>query len=174
MSNNTNQHLLSNILIIVVVIVALMLVFVLIYNTLAGRDISISPEMEQQAMSQTTPVGRIRFDSAADLTPAPQQNTATGETGNDSNEAAPGVDGQAVYDRQCIACHGTGLPAVPQLGAADDWSSRIALGIEVLYDRAINGYTGDSGMAMPAKGGNAALSDDEVRAAVDYMVNNSR
>ena len=46
----------------------------------------------------------------------------------------------------------------------------IKKGIDVLYASAINGYTGELGM-MPAKGGNPALSDEEVKAAVDYIIN---
>jgi cytochrome c5 len=49
------------------------------------------------------------------------------------------------------------------------WEKRIAQGKEVLYKHAIGGYTGSAGM-MPAKGGNASLKDEEVKAAVDYMV----
>ena len=48
------------------------------------------------------------------------------------------------------------------------------MGTALLYERAINGFTGASGMAMPAKGGNATLSDDQVKAAVDYMVSSSQ
>ena len=55
------------------------------------------------------------------------------------------------------------------LGNKEQWAKRIAQGNDTLYKHAIGGYTGDAGM-MPAKGGNASLSDDEVKAAVDHMV----
>ena len=174
MPSQTNQYLLSNIIIIADVLAALILVFVLIYNTLVESDKSISPEMERRAMSLTSPVGRLRTDSPVAVPSAPEESATIGDTANNSNEPTPGIDGQAIYQRVCFACHGTGLPTVPQLGAADDWSNRIAQGNDVLYERAISGYTGDSGMVMPARGGNPALTDDEVRAAVDYLVSNSR
>ena len=58
------------------------------------------------------------------------------------------------------------------LGDADAWTARIAQGMDVLKDHAINGYTGELGY-MPAKGGRVDLSDEEVAAAVEYMVEES-
>jgi cytochrome c5 len=57
----------------------------------------------------------------------------------------------------------------PKLGSADDWAPRIEKGIETLYDHAINGFN-----MMPAKGGRADLSDDDIKAAVDFMVSNAK
>ena len=62
---------------------------------------------------------------------------------------------------------------IPQTGDAVAWSPRIEKGVDVLYANAINGYTGEMGM-MPAKGGNPALSDDEVKAAVDYIISETK
>ena len=57
-------------------------------------------------------------------------------------------------------------------GNKDDWGPRIAQGKDTLYKHALEGFTGQKGM-MPARGGNAALTDDEVKAAVDFMVSKS-
>jgi len=83
------------------------------------------------------------------------------------------VDGQKVYQASCIACHGAGIAGAPKVGNAAAWTSRIEAGADSLYANAINGFQGSSGV-MPGKGGNAALSDDEVKAAVDYMVSQSQ
>lgn len=79
------------------------------------------------------------------------------------------ADGKKVHDTACMACHATGVAGAPKTGDKGAWTARIAQGANVLHDHAIKGYQGKAGV-MPAKGGNAALSDDEVRAAVDYMV----
>ena len=84
--------------------------------------------------------------------------------------AAPAAaDGKKVYDSACTACHTAGIAGAPKSGDKAAWAPRIAQGINVLHDHAIKGFQGKAGV-MPAKGGNASLSDAEVKAAVDYMV----
>ena len=77
--------------------------------------------------------------------------------------------GEEVYSSKCIACHSTGAAGAPKLGDAAGWASRIGKGIDVLYANAINGFNG-----MPAKGLCMDCSDDEIKASVDYMVDNSK
>jgi cytochrome c5 len=77
--------------------------------------------------------------------------------------------GALVYQNSCAVCHDKGLGGAPTVGSASQWSARISQGAEVLYTHAIKGYQGELGM-MPAKGGFVQLSDDEVKAAVDYMM----
>ena len=75
------------------------------------------------------------------------------------------ADGEATYNQACMACHMTGAAGAPIRGNADHWAPRLEKGIDTLYDHAINGF-----QAMPPKGGQLNLSDDEVKAAVDHMV----
>ena len=81
--------------------------------------------------------------------------------------------GEKVFDQTCKTCHGEGIAGAPEFGDKAAWADRIAQGMETLEKHAINGFTGKTG-TMPPKGGNAALSDDEVKAAVEYMVANSK
>ena len=55
--------------------------------------------------------------------------------------------------------------------AAALWASRIAQGKDTLHKHAIEGYTGSAGV-MPPKGGNPALTDEQVIATVDWMLEN--
>jgi len=82
---------------------------------------------------------------------------------------AASLSGPQVYNEACIACHGAGVAGAPTLADTANWQPRIAQGMDTLYDHAINGYQGSAGY-MPAKGGRMDLSDDEVIAAIDYMV----
>lgn len=120
---------------------------------------------QQNAASMTT-AAAAPAASAAATTPA----------GSSSGAAVPvavtKVDGKGLYESTCIACHGAGVAGAPKVGDKAAWAPIIAQGDAVLYDRAIHGYTGKLGM-MPPKGGSSA-SDDDVKAAVDYMVAQSK
>lgn len=83
----------------------------------------------------------------------------------------PAIDGKAVYDGLCFACHTSGVGNAPMLERAH-WGKRLAQGKDVLYRHAIDGYTGPDGGMMPPKGGNPSLSDAEIRASVDWMLGN--
>ena len=78
--------------------------------------------------------------------------------------------GQAIWEANCRVCHATGLAGAPKIANKQAWSSRIAKGKTVLYEHALNGFMGSAGTEMPARGGNDALKDNQVMAAVDYMV----
>ncbi len=77
--------------------------------------------------------------------------------------------GKSVFNKTCALCHAAGVAGAPMPGNKDDWGPRIAQGMDTLYTHALDGFTGAKGM-MPARGGAATLSDDEVKAAVDHMV----
>ena len=79
------------------------------------------------------------------------------------------ADGAATYKQACAACHATGAAGSPKMGDKAAWSARIAQGNDVLYTSAIKGKG-----AMPPKGGRMDLSDDVIKAAVDYMVAQSK
>ena len=87
--------------------------------------------------------------------------------------AAASAGGEGVYKAACVACHGAGIAGAPKLGDKAAWSTRTAQGKTILYDHAIRGFQGKAGV-MPAKGGNTALADADVKSAVDYMVSSSK
>jgi len=98
--------------------------------------------------------------------------TATAPVAAEVVAAAPKLAadaGKNLYSAACIACHGAGIAGAPKFGDKAVWAPRIAQGAAVLYEHSIKGFQGKAGI-MPPKGGSSA-SDDEVKAAVDYMVN---
>ena len=112
------------------------------------------------------------------IKPVAQVNVASAEAQREpvKNAAAappPSRNGQQVYQTTCVACHDAGIAGAPKLGDKGQWAKHIAKGLDTLYASAVNGVQGSAG-AMPPKGGNPALSDAEVRAAVDYMVARSK
>jgi cytochrome c5 len=81
--------------------------------------------------------------------------------------------GKSIFGKTCAMCHAAGVAGAPKPGDKADWGPRIAQGMEVLYKHAMEGFTGSKGQ-MPARGGSPALTDDEVKAAVQFMADQSR
>ena len=80
------------------------------------------------------------------------------------------LDGAVIYQNLCSGCHTSGAGGAPTLDHAH-WDARLAQGKDTLYKHSIDGFTGSAGV-MPAKGGNPALSVEQMHAAVDWMVDN--
>lgn len=80
------------------------------------------------------------------------------------NDADHLKHGQQIYQQVCFACHGTGAAGAPKLEKAA-WKDRLAKGKEALYNSALHGIG-----VMPPKGGRMDLSDEDIKAAVDYML----
>lgn len=92
-------------------------------------------------------------------------NAAPAAAGGGSSEAR---SGEQIYNTNCMACHTTGAAGAPKIGDAADWNARMEKGIDTVYSHAIDGFN-----AMPPKGTCATCSDDEIKATVDYILENS-
>ncbi len=77
--------------------------------------------------------------------------------------------GEKIYNQYCVICHKAGVAGAPKKGDAKEWNTRLEAGMAVVTEHALKGYTGKSGV-MPAKGGFMQLTDEEVRQAVQYLV----
>ncbi|MGF1758016.1 cytochrome c5 family protein [Photobacterium sagamiensis] len=117
--------------------------------TFAGS--AVAADMSDEAIAERIkPVGAVYLEGAA----------------TEQTAAASGPrSGNAVYGTFCVACHGTGVMNAPKKGDGNDWSPRLAQGLDVLKDHAVNGFN-----AMPAKGSCMDCSDDEIVAAINHMI----
>ncbi len=79
--------------------------------------------------------------------------------------------GKRVYESNCAGCHDSGVAGAPKPGDNAVWKERMTQGFEVIVNKSIQGFDGKTG-AMPPKGGNAVLTDEEVSNAVTFMVGN--
>ena len=128
------------------------------------RDVD---EVQAAIADRIRPFGRVYLPGEERDASLPTVQTAA-----EPDPVAAALSGPQVYNAACLACHGAGIAGAPVLGDAAAWAPRIAQGVDVLKEHAINGYTGSVGF-MPAKGGRVDLSDQEVGDAVDYMVDES-
>jgi len=78
--------------------------------------------------------------------------------------------GRAVWLGTCEACHANDVAGAPLVTSKAAWAPRLAKGRDALYRSALGGLTGPKGTQMPPRGGNDKLTDDQVRAAVEYMI----
>ena len=156
------------------IVVALTILMIAFYFLGAKNGSNPKAPLNLKSSSAEAPAPMAAEEPAAEM--AAPANTAMAEAPAADmamNAATPGaVDGKAIYDKVCVACHAGAIPGIPKLGDKVDWEPRIAQGNDVLYDHAINGFMG-AGMPMPPKGG-ADISDDEAKAAVDYMVQSAQ
>ncbi|MDB5823788.1 MAG: cytochrome c5 family protein [Herminiimonas sp.] len=119
------------------------------------------------AGSAAAPAAAAPAAPAAAPAPAGAAAAASAPAAAPAAPAASADAGKKLYDTVCMACHTAGVAGAPKFGDKAAWAPRIQQGKPTLYEHAIKGYQGKAGM-MPPKGGSAA-SDDEVKAAVDYM-----
>jgi len=142
-----------------VIIIAALVVFMILIIIAANWLSSASTKVQDDPMVQESIENRI----------APIGQVNTGDVAPAAAAAAGPVDGKAIYTQACFACHGTGAAGAPKLGDSGAWSARIGQGMDTLNDHALNGFK-----AMPPRGGQAGLDDDSVKAAVKYLVDNSK
>lgn len=108
-------------------------------------------------IARIQPQGRVCFEGKdCDITIAAALGAA------DPNKPR---EGKVIYEGVCHTCHATGMLSSPKFGDKGAWGPRVAKGKATLYDHALKGFN-----SMPAKGGNTDLLDEEVKNAVDYMV----
>ncbi len=117
----------------------------------------------QNAIERIKPVGNLFMELPAEVA----------VTNASISASTLPLDGAQVFNQSCAACHSSGIAGAPKLGDQVQWKTRLTKGTEVLYVNALNGISGSTGV-MPAKGGNASLSDAEVKAAVDYIVDKAK
>lgn len=162
-------------LVIVVLLSFIVPVTVIIMLAQLAMDGKRKPEptaaSEEAVAKRLKPAGSVVVDPNA---PAPVAVAAVAVAAPvaAAPAAAAGGDaakGKSVYDAACMACHAAGVAGAPKTGDKAAWAPRLKTGKDALYTAAIKGKG-----AMPAKGGNASLSDADVKAAVDYLIGLAR
>ncbi|HZZ94053.1 MAG TPA: cytochrome c oxidase subunit II [Usitatibacter sp.] len=141
----------------------------IVVDVRSPEDYAAWVKAEKAKMPPAPPAAPVEQQAPAQASAAaPQQVAAAGAPAPAGGKGAANL-GKTTFDGVCTACHSTGVAGAPKVGDKAAWAPRIAKGKDQLYHDAIHGLN-----AMPPKGGNAALPDDAVKAAVDYMVSQAR
>ena len=152
MSTDTNQHRKFGVQALIPVLALLLL----------GAGCS---EKEATAPQEAAPAPQIAEPEATapESVAGPDATQAAAEPPADARTAS--VDGQKIYQTSCQACHAAGIAGAPKLGDKGAWAPRIAKGNDALFLSVKNGLK-----AMPPKGTCMSCGDDELRAAMEYMI----
>lgn len=124
-------------------------------------------------------VSAITYGAATANEPEQPPYPVKGLKGMVTPERLPASDnptlqlGAKVWVGTCKVCHGGGLAGAPKITGSKFWSSRLEQGLSTLLDHATDGFQSSSGGYMPPRGGNDTLSDEEVEAAVRFMIYHS-
>ena len=127
-----------------------------------------SPAEKELVDARVAPVGAVYAGDTGKAALAAAQEEAKKAA---ASQVAYGgtLDGKTIFGNLCTTCHAnaaTGAPVITDKGA---WAPRVAQGLDTLVKHATEGFTGSKG-AMPAKGGNPALTDAQVKATVEWMI----
>ncbi len=139
-----------------------------------------APPAAEKAAAAPAAEKAVAAPAAAKAAPVPEAEkaaavpaagkAATPAAENKAPVAAAGnAEGKKIFETTCVVCHGTGLAGAPKAGDKAAWAPRLKTGMAALYTSALNGKN-----AMPARGGNRALTDAQVKAAVDYLTGLAR
>jgi len=165
----TPQQLITVVLLAFLVpILGIVLLVKLVVDRPSSDPRALAPEAVAKRIQ---PAGKIEFkDDPAYKAKMAAAPAAAAQPAAAAPAAPAGpVDGKAVYSKACVACHATGVANAPKLGDKAAWGPRLGAGVDGLMKSVIGGKG-----AMPPKAGNPALSDAEIRAAVEYLVSQAK
>ncbi len=150
---------------ILIIIAVLVLIIANWIGHHAGED-RVSQAQIQLSNDRIKPVGQVNLKSQPVTAVAEDPTTIVAVAASTESNSLAVVDaGEKAYSGICQSCHATGIADAPIVGDISDWGKRLESGKEKLYQSVIQGLG-----TMPAKGGNPSLSEEEVKAAVDYMI----
>ena len=109
-------------------------------------------------------------DNGAQTESATSSTDGAGNNDSAALEQTPPINGKEIYQNFCFSCHTPGLSGAPKLGDSEAWAPRIAKGKALLLQSTIDGMP----PAMPPRGICMSCSDEELAAAIDYMIGESQ
>jgi len=156
-----DKKVLNDLGVTIAVLVAIAIVISIIAINLVG-DKPTSEWEEQKVLNRIKPLGELAttLEEARKASPIVEAPVVV---------ATEPMTAEQIYNTACMACHTTGVAGAPKMGDVAAWAPRIAQGDDVLFEHATKGFKG-----MPPRGGSSQLTDEDVSAAIGFMVVNSQ
>ncbi len=160
---------------LIAALVALTVILFIVAQMVGGKPTkTVEATVDAKAVAERIkPVGELTVGAAEAVKPTTTSSAVMDAIIPSANAAGADDKGKKIYDATCMACHAAGVAGAPKLGDKANWAPRIAQGMDTLHTHAIKGFQGKAGM-MPPKGGNMSAKDEDIKAAVDYMVSQSK
>jgi len=161
-----DKHFYDSFLVVVGILMGVALVLIFVSRMIATKTqdqyVLDDDKLRVATVERLAPVGKVAVSGADNsaLEPAKEAKPAA---------AQQDLGGEQVFNTACVVCHGQGIAGAPKFGDKSVWSPRIAQGMPTLFEHALKGFQGKSGV-MPAKGARVDLSDKSITNAVEYMV----
>lgn len=162
MEEQTDSVFIRNISVVVVLLIVFTISIAFLARDVGHKDeAGANPSREKTTEERIRPVAKVYMGEAG----AAAIESAAAESTTEMKVAFDGsLDGEMMYGTVCSACHATGAAGAPVLGSPQ-MAERVGKGLDMLVQNAINGLN-----AMPPRGGRADLSDEQVQAIVEYMI----
>lgn len=157
MSHNDKQF--ATVFVVVLAGLAILAVILYLIADYLTEEVA-TYKAEEVILENIKPVGQVNIAGEATQEAAVMEDTTV---------VTEPMSGEQIYQSNCLACHGTGVAGAPKLGDAAAWAPRIAQGMGTLLSHAVNGLN-----AMPPKGTCASCSEEDLQAAIEYMVGQSQ
>lgn len=161
MEEQTDKAFLKNFGLIVISLMVLTFIIVFLSLTLGFKEDEDIPSRIAITAERIKPVAGVYLgeEGIAAIQAAALASTPTPTVAFDGS-----LDGEMIYNSVCLVCHETDALGAPQPGSAE-LAQRAENGMDALLQNALNGLN-----TMPARGGRPDLSDEQVKAVIEFML----
>lgn len=154
-----------------VILLGLVLFTVIVFvtaRTIGANSFERMQNSPDAVLARIQPFGQVRVGKSDQVVAAAEPAGSAPAGAAPAAASSGGGDGEAIYSKACVACHSTGVAGAPKVGDKAAWEPRLAQGLDGLVGSAVKGKG-----AMPPKGGQMSLTDDDVKSAVQFMLENT-
>jgi cytochrome c5 len=173
LSEQSDSKFIDSFMVVLGILVLIAVAIYFLAASMATRtefaDLRDDPRFAQRVEERIAPIGQVAIAGQDNVGIRDPGGVAPPQMEAPPREAMALLEPRDVYMSACTACHGPGIAGAPRTGDAAAWAPRLEQGMDTLVTHAIEGFQGEAGY-MPPRGGHPNLTDEQVRDAVQFMV----